>query len=73
MRLTDVTAFSWISYIFTTLSYVAWQVGLKHSYTVSTLPDSLPQVDAAPAPQSTSPPSRYVPLLLPFAAPIDWG
>jgi hypothetical protein len=23
MRLTDVTAFSWISYIFTTLSYVA--------------------------------------------------
>jgi hypothetical protein len=35
MRLTDVAAFSWISYIFTTLSYVACQVGLKHSYTIS--------------------------------------
>jgi hypothetical protein len=35
MRLTDVTAFSWISYIFTTLSYVAWHVSLGCSNTVS--------------------------------------
>jgi hypothetical protein len=131
MRLTDVAGFSWISYIFTTLSYVACQVGLKHSYTVSRwtrnylaapalcfqgtrallggsrarsffpeadqgtrdrrpgraharrparrpwspdrrrpLPDFLPQIDAATGPQSTPPPPRYVPFLLPFVAPI---